>query len=58
MIAADNDPVLPLPLTEGMQRWIPDLDVLVIEDSGHWTPQEQPDAVNSPPILWFTTTTS
>ncbi len=57
MIAADNDPVLPLSLTEGMQRWIPDLDVVVIEDSGHWTQQEQPDAVNKALIEWLTRTT-
>jgi len=57
MIAADNDPVLPLSLTEGMQRWIPDLDVVVIEDSGHWTQQEQPEAVNVALIDWLTRTT-
>ena len=57
MIAADNDPVLPLSLTEGMDRWIPDLDVVVIEDSGHWTQQEQPEAVNVALIDWLTRTT-
>ncbi|MCL1598396.1 MAG: alpha/beta hydrolase [Actinomycetia bacterium] len=57
MIAADNDPVLPLSLTDGMERWIPDLDVVVIEDSGHWTQQEQPEAVNVALIDWLTRTT-
>ncbi len=53
MIAADNDPVLPLSLTEGMDRWVSSLDVVVIEDSGHWTQQEQPDAVNTALIGWL-----
>jgi pimeloyl-ACP methyl ester carboxylesterase len=57
MIAADSDPVLPLTLTEGMERWIPDLEVIVIEDSGHWTQQEQPEAVNAALIDWLTRTT-
>ncbi len=56
MIAADSDPVLPLSLTEGMDRWIPDLDVVVIEDCGHWTQQERPDAVNAALIDWLTRT--
>ncbi len=46
VIAADSDPVLPLALTDGMERWIPDLRVEVVEDCGHWTQQEQPQRVN------------
>jgi len=53
MMAADSDPVLPLLLTEGMARWIDALDVVVIEDCGHWTQQEQPDAVNAALIEWL-----
>ncbi|GMQ94885.1 MAG: epoxide hydrolase EphA [Acidimicrobiia bacterium] len=53
MIAADNDPVLPLSLTEGMDRWVKELEVVVIGDSGHWTQQEQPDAVNAALIGWL-----
>ena len=47
MIAAGRDPVLPPELTEGMERWVPDLRVEVIEESGHWTQQEQPERVNA-----------
>ena len=53
MIAADGDPVLPVSLTEGMDRWIPDLTTVIIEDSGHWTQQEQPEAVNAALIAWL-----
>ena len=53
MIAADSDPVLPLSLTEGMDRWIEDLDLVVIEDCGHWTQQERPEAVNAALIEWL-----
>ena len=53
VIAADNDPVLPLSLTEGMDRWIADLDVVVIDDCGHWIQQERPDEVNTALIGWL-----
>jgi pimeloyl-ACP methyl ester carboxylesterase len=53
MIAADGDPVLPVSLTKGMDRWIPDLTTVIIEDSGHWTQQEQPEAVNAALIAWL-----
>jgi len=47
MITADRDPILPPTLADGMERWIADLTVVPIEDSGHWTQQEQPDQVNA-----------
>ena len=47
MITADRDPILPPSLAEGMERWVPDLTVVGIEHSGHWTQQEQPDHVNT-----------
>jgi len=53
MIAADGDPVLPVSLTVGMDRWISDLTTVIIEGSGHWTQQEQPEAVNSALIAWL-----
>ncbi len=46
MIAADADPVLPAPVAEGMERWIPDLRTEVIANCGHWTQQERPAEVN------------
>lgn len=56
MIAADSDPVLPLSLTEDMDRWIGDLETAVIEDCGHWTQQERPEAVNAALIEWLNRT--
>lgn len=53
MVAADSDPVLPLSLTEGMGRWIPDLEQAVIDDCAHWTQQERPDEVNEVLIDWL-----
>lgn len=53
VIAADADPVLPLPLTDGMERWIPNLTRVVIEDCGHWTQQERPDEVNDALVAWL-----
>jgi pimeloyl-ACP methyl ester carboxylesterase len=53
VIAADSDPVLPLSLTEGMDRWVEKLDIIVIEDCGHWTQQERPDEVNQALIEWL-----
>lgn len=55
LLAADSDPVLPLSLTEGVDRWSPQVEVRVIEDCGHWTQQERPDAVNEALIEWLGT---
>ena len=46
MVAADSDPVLPVSLVEGMNRWVPNLRIEVVPDCGHWTQQEQPEHVN------------
>lgn len=53
MIVADADPVLPVSLTEGMDRWIADLTIAVISGSGHWTQQEQPHSVNDVLLDWL-----
>ncbi len=56
MLAADADPVLPATLVEGMDHWVGDLTTVIIEGSGHWTQQEQPDAVNDALLDWLETT--
>lgn len=53
MIAADSDPVLPLSLTQGMERWVGQLERVVIEGCTHWTQQERPDEVNAALIDWL-----
>jgi len=56
MLTADRDPILPASLAVGMERWIPDLTVVPVEHSGHWTQQEQPDQVNAAIIDYLRTT--
>lgn len=53
LLAADGDPVLPLSLTDGVERWSPDIEIRVIRDCGHWTQQQSPDAVNRALIGWL-----
>jgi pimeloyl-ACP methyl ester carboxylesterase len=53
MIMAENDAVLPPSAADGMEAFIPDLEKTLIRDSGHWTQQEQPRAVNTAIIDWL-----
>lgn len=46
MITAEGDPVLHPGLAKGMEARVPDLETVLIENCGHWTPEEQPDEVN------------
>ncbi|HET7482049.1 MAG TPA: alpha/beta hydrolase [Actinomycetota bacterium] len=46
MICAAGDPVLPPELAEGMDARVPDVEIVTIDDCGHWTQQEQPEATN------------
>jgi pimeloyl-ACP methyl ester carboxylesterase len=36
-----------------MVDFVPDLTFAHVDDSGHWTQQEQPDAVNEILIAWL-----
>lgn len=47
MICAEHDPVLSPALSTGMEERVPDLARVLIEDCGHWTQQEQPEATNA-----------
>jgi pimeloyl-ACP methyl ester carboxylesterase len=53
MIMAEHDAVLPPSAADGMEAYIPDLEKVLIRDSGHWTQQEQPEAVNVAIIDWL-----
>jgi pimeloyl-ACP methyl ester carboxylesterase len=53
MIMAEQDAVLPPSSADGMEAYIPDLEKVLIRDSGHWTQQEQPEAVNAAIIDWL-----
>ncbi|MGH2786508.1 MAG: alpha/beta fold hydrolase [Actinomycetota bacterium] len=43
LISGAGDPVLRPEMAEGMEKRVPDLTKVVIDDCGHWTQQEQPD---------------
>jgi pimeloyl-ACP methyl ester carboxylesterase len=53
MIMAEHDMVLPPAAADGMEAFVPDLERVLIKDSGHWTQQEQPEAVNRAILDWM-----
>ena len=53
MIMAEDDVVLPPSMTEGMERFVPDLEKVLIMNCGHWTQQEHPDETNRAIIDWL-----
>lgn len=53
MVMAEKDAVLPPSAADGMERYVPDLEKALVEDSGHWTQQEQPAAVNRILLDWL-----
>ena len=53
MISAEDDVVLPPSLTEGMERYVPDLEKVLIHNCGHWTQQEKPEETNAAILDWL-----
>jgi pimeloyl-ACP methyl ester carboxylesterase len=53
MISAADDVVLRPDMTQGMERYIPDLEKHVIADCGHWTQSEQPEELNRLMVDWL-----
>ncbi|HYD51394.1 MAG TPA: alpha/beta fold hydrolase [Gemmatimonadaceae bacterium] len=41
-----RDPALRPDLTEGLERWVPDLRIARLADAGHWVHRDAPDRVN------------
>lgn len=56
MIMAEDDLVLPPSAADGMEKYVPNLTKALVKGSGHWTQQEQPDAVNRLIIDWMART--
>lgn len=52
-IGAMDDVLIGLQHIEGMKPLVSDLTVHVLDDCGHWTQQEKPDAVNRLVIDWL-----
>jgi pimeloyl-ACP methyl ester carboxylesterase len=46
LIWGEHDIALGIELTYGLERWVPQLEIQRIPDSGHWVQQEQPEKVN------------
>jgi pimeloyl-ACP methyl ester carboxylesterase len=53
MVMAEKDAVLPPSAADGMEAYVSDLEKSLIKDSGHWTQQEQPEAVNRVILDWM-----
>jgi pimeloyl-ACP methyl ester carboxylesterase len=53
MVTAELDAVLPPSAAEGMDAWIDDLRTTMISGSGHWTQQEQPEALSTVICGWL-----
>ena len=53
MICAANDPVLTPAMADGMEARVPNLTRVLIEDCGHWTQQERPEATNAAMINYL-----
>ncbi len=46
LIWGEQDIALGLELTTGLERWVDDIEIKRIPDSGHWVQQEKPEQVN------------
>lgn len=53
VLCGRQDALTPLPLSQAMARAIPAARLVVVEDSGHLTPLEQPEAVNRALREWL-----
>lgn len=53
-IGARDDVVVPLEQIEQMRAYVPNLEMHMLENCGHWSQQEQPDEVNAILIDWLT----
>ncbi|HEY7976913.1 MAG TPA: alpha/beta hydrolase [Rhizomicrobium sp.] len=53
MIMAEDDVVLSPAMAEGMERFVPDLEKVLIKKCGHWTQQEHPEETSAAMIAWL-----
>lgn len=53
MIMAEDDVVLTPAMAEGMERFVPDLEKVLIKRCGHWTQQEHPEETNAAMVGWL-----
>jgi pimeloyl-ACP methyl ester carboxylesterase len=53
MIMAEDDVVLRPAMADGMERFVPDLEKVLIKNCGHWTQQERPEETSRAMIDWL-----
>jgi pimeloyl-ACP methyl ester carboxylesterase len=53
MIMAEDDVVLTPQMADGMERFVPDLEKVLIRSCGHWTQQEKPAETGAAIIGWL-----
>ncbi|MCH8072794.1 MAG: alpha/beta hydrolase [Proteobacteria bacterium] len=53
-VGAANDIIISQSQIEAMRPFVPDLEIQMIEECGHWTQQEKPDELNRIIIDWLT----
>jgi soluble epoxide hydrolase/lipid-phosphate phosphatase len=53
MITAEDDVAFTPGMAEGMAEYVPDLETVLIEGSGHWTLYEKPEEINAAAIAWL-----
>ncbi|UPV74119.1 alpha/beta hydrolase [Halorussus limi] len=46
LVWGERDPALGVELTEGLERWVPDLRVERLPDATHWVQNDRPERVN------------
>ena len=52
-VGAENDRIISGKQIEGMRPFVPDLEIQIIEDCGHWTQQERPEELNAIVLEWL-----
>lgn len=53
MVTAAGDRALPPSMAEGMDKFIPALEIHHVQDSGHWILWEKPDECNAILKQWL-----
>ncbi|KAF0719292.1 Aste57867_1140 [Aphanomyces stellatus] len=52
-VAAGQDVAIPLSLSAGMEKYVPNLTRVVVEDASHWILWDSPDQVNHALVDWL-----
>jgi pimeloyl-ACP methyl ester carboxylesterase len=52
LLWGERDPALGPRLTEGLERWVPRLEVRRFPEAGHWVQLDEPDAVSEAIVEW------